>query len=140
MRTKITLLLLLLNVVLFFFIFGFERQWHTEALAAEARTRVLGPDAANIHALTIAGQSLADEVRLERQGDTWSITAPYEWPANPHAVSRIVNELQFLEHETSFSVANLDATGLSLADYGLVEPTLTVAFDSGTAPNVTTVA
>ena len=138
MRTKITLLLLLLNVVLFFFIFGFERQWHTEALAAEARTRVLGPDAANIHALTIAGQSLADEVRLERQGDTWSITAPYEWPANPHAVSRIVNELQFLEHETSFSVANLDATGLSLADYGLVEPPLTVAFDSGTAPNVTT--
>lgn len=138
MRTKITLLLLLFNVVLFFFIFGFERQWHTEALAAEARTRVLGPDAANIRTLTIAGQSLADEIRLERQGGTWSITAPYEWPANPHAVSRIVNELQFLEHETSFDVANLGATGLSLADYGLVDPPLTVSFDSGSAPNVTT--
>lgn len=138
MRTKITLLLLLLNVVLFFFIFGFERQWHTEALAEEARTRVLGPDAANIHALTITGESLDSEIRLERSGDAWSIVAPYEWPANPHAVSRIVNELQFLEHDTSFDVANLDATGLSLADYGLTDPALTVTFDAGSAPNTTT--
>lgn len=138
MRTKITLLLLLLNVVLFFFIFGFERQWHTEALAAEARTRVLGPNAANIHTLVISGNALENEVRLEREGDAWSITAPYEWPANPHAVSRIVNELQFLEHDTSFSVANLGTTGLSLADYGLDDPTLSVTFESGTAPNSTT--
>jgi hypothetical protein len=135
MRTKITLLLLLLNVVLFFFIFGFERQWRTEALAAEARTRVLGPDTANIQALSIAGQSMESAVRLERTGDTWTITAPYEWPANPHAVSRIVNELQFLEHETSFEVANLGTTGLSLEDYGLSEPSLTVSFESGSAPN-----
>ncbi len=138
MRTKITLLLLLLNVVLFFFIFGFERQWHTEALTEQARKRVLGPDAANIHALTITGASLENEIRLERNGDAWSLAAPYEWPANPHAISRIVNELQFLEHDTSFDVANLDATGLSLADYGLIDPALAVTFDAGSAPNTTT--
>ena len=30
MRTKVTLVLLFLNVVLFFFIFHFERDWRTE--------------------------------------------------------------------------------------------------------------
>ena len=100
MRTKITLFLLLLNVVLFFFIFGVERKWRTEILIDEAKSRVLGPEAANIQTLKISGDSLAESVQLERNGDSWRITSPYEWPANPHAVSRIVNELQFLEHYT----------------------------------------
>lgn len=142
MRTKITLLLLFLNVALFFFIFAFEQNWRTEELAAEARTRVLGPEAANIQGLTISGASLEAPIQLNRRGEEWTITSPYEWPANPHAVSRIVNELQFLEHETSFSVENLDATGLSLADYGLETPNLTVALTSGSvaSPATTTLA
>ncbi len=138
MRTKITLLLLFLNVALFFFIFAFDQKWRTEELAAEARTRVLGPESANIQILEISGPGLPEIVRLEREGDTWTLTSPYEWPANPHAVSRIVNELQFLEHDTSFSVANLDATGLSLEDYGLGTPSLTVTLTSGRDADATT--
>lgn len=135
MRTKITLFLLLLNVVLFFFIFGVERKWRTEILIDEAKSRVLGPEAANIQTLKISGDSLAESVQLERNGDSWRITSPYEWPANPHAVSRIVNELQFLEHYTSFAVDNLSATDLSLVDYGLDNPKLTVSFRSGSGEN-----
>ncbi|MDB4384821.1 DUF4340 domain-containing protein [Opitutaceae bacterium] len=131
MRTKITLFLLLLNVVLFFFIFGVEREWQTERLIEESRSRVLGPEAANIQSLQISGSSLPNTVQLERNGESWRIIAPYEWPANPHAVSRIINELQFLEHYTSFTVDNLGATDLSLADYGLDNPNLTVTFRSG---------
>ena len=131
MRTKITLFLLLLNVVLFFFIFGVERKWQTEQLIEDSRSRVLGPEAANIQSLQISGSSLPDTVQLERNGDSWRIIAPCEWPANPHAVSRIINELQFLEHYTSFAVDNLGATDLSLADYGLDNPNLTVTFRSG---------
>jgi hypothetical protein len=138
MRTKITLLLLFLNVALFFFIFAFDRKWRTEEQAAETRTRVLGPEAANIQALAITGRTLPEPVQLEREGDTWDITSPYEWPANPHAVSRIVNELQFLEHETSFAVANLGATGLSLADYGLDAPPLTVTLTTGSGEGAAT--
>lgn len=132
MRTKITLFLLLLNVVLFFFIFGVERTWQTEKLIEDAKSRVLGPEAANIQTLRISGDDLAEAVQLERDGDSWQITSPYEWPANPHAVSRIVNELQFLEHSASFDVDNLGATDLSLTDYGLDTPNLTVSFRSGT--------
>ena len=139
MRTKVTLILVFLNVALFFFIFGFERKWRTEENARESRRRVLGPEATNIQFIELTGPALAAPVRLERNGDSWRITAPYEWPANPFAVERIVKELQFLEHETTYEVANLSTTGLSLADYALDAPPLTVTFgsslpDAETAP------
>ncbi|MEY3773465.1 MAG: hypothetical protein RLZZ129_245, partial [Verrucomicrobiota bacterium] len=41
MRTKVTLVLVFLNVALFFFIFNFERHWRTERASLEARRRVL---------------------------------------------------------------------------------------------------
>jgi hypothetical protein len=54
-----------------------------------------------------------------------------EWPANLNAVSSILNELQFLEHETSFSTRDLEKEGRRLADYGLDQPKLTLSFTSG---------
>lgn len=135
MRTKVTLILIFLNVALFFFIFGFERQWHTDEFARDARRRVLGPEAANIQSLEIRGDTLAVPIRLERQGEGWQIAAPYQWPASPFAVGRIVEELQFLKDETSFPTADLNQNGRSLADYGLAEPALFVTFSSSTEEN-----
>ncbi len=135
MRTKVTLVLLFLNVALFFFIFKIERVWRTERVSQEARRKVLGAEAADIRSLQISGPGLTT-IKFTRQGDTWSLTEPIDWPANPHAVSRIVNELQFLEHETSFKVADLSKNGLSLADYGLDQPRLTVTFAAATGDPV----
>ncbi|MFI5356048.1 MAG: DUF4340 domain-containing protein [Opitutales bacterium] len=132
MRTKVTLILVFLNVALFGFIFKFERTWRTEQASLEARRRVLGPETADIRTLQISGPGVT-AVKLVRQGDNWSLTEPIEWPANPHAVRRIVNELQFLEHETSFKVAELAKNHQSLADYGLDHPRLTVTFTAGDA-------
>ncbi len=133
MRTKVTLILVFLNVALFFFIFKFERGWRTEQASLEARRRVLGAETADIRSLRITGPTVST-VSLTRQGDNWSLLEPIEWPANPHAVDRIINELQYLEHETSFSVADLEKNNQSLADYGLDQPRLTITFTSGTNP------
>ncbi|MBP9914090.1 MAG: DUF4340 domain-containing protein, partial [Opitutaceae bacterium] len=130
MRTKVTLVLLFLNVALFFFIFGYERNWRTERASLEARRRVLGAETADIRTLEISGPGLTT-LKLARAGEDWSLTAPLGWPANPHAVTRIVNELQFLEHVSSFSVKDLEKNGQSLADYGLAQPKLSVTFTSG---------
>lgn len=135
MRTKVTLVLLFLNVALFFFIFRFEREWRTEQAALETRRRVLGPEAANIQSLEIAGTGREEIIRLERRGDSWHLTSPLEWPANPHGVLQIVNELKLLEHEASFAVADLARNDLSLADYGLDNPQLTVTFATGADEN-----
>ncbi len=142
MRTKVTLVLLFLNVALFFFIFAFVRKWQTDVLWEESRRRVLGPEAAAIQSLDITGGRLAEPVRLEKRADGWILTKPIEWPANSHAVSRMLNELMFLEHETSFLVKDLAKSGLSLADYGLDRPQLTLTFTAGVAgsgtPSTTT--
>ncbi len=130
MRTKVTLVLVFLNVALFFFIFKFERSWRTERASLEARRRVLGPETSDIRALTLSGPGLT-ALKLTRQGTDWSLVEPIEWPANPHAVTRIISELQFLEHETSFRVADLARNDQTLADYGLAEPRLTVTFSAG---------
>ena len=125
MRTKITLVLLFLNVVLFFYIARFEMIARPDANGK----RVLGPEAASMDSFTrtnAAGVS----VRVEKRGDGWWLTQPYDWPANRNAVAGIVNELQFLEHETSFAVKDLAKSGQSLADYGLESPALTLSFTS----------
>ena len=131
MRTKVTLVLLFLNVALFFFIFRFERRWNIEKNFTEARRRVLSAETADIRSLEITGGNPVHTLALAKRGDTWFVTAPLEWPANPAAVSRILTELQFLEHETSFNVSDLDKNGQSLADYGLDHPKLTIAITSG---------
>lgn len=123
MRSKVTVVLLFLNVVLFFYIFQFEQKWRAERLNLEAKRRVLPPEIASLESFTRTARS-GESVKLEKRGDTWWLTSPYEWPANRNAVSRIHNELQFLEHETGFAVADLAKGGQTLADYGLAEPAL----------------
>lgn len=130
MRTKVTLVLLFLNAALFFFIFKFERGWRVERASLEARHRVLGAEAANIQSLKISGPGLAQPVNLVKRTDGWYLAEPFEWPANPHAVSRIIYDLQFLEHVTTFSVRDLAKNSQSLADYGLERPSLVVTFAS----------
>jgi hypothetical protein len=130
-RTKVTLVLIFLNVALFFFIFKFERNWRTEAASRESRRRVLGAEAADIRALEVTNAANpAASFSLQRNRDTWFLTKPLDWPANPHAASTMVLALQLLDHETAFAVADLPKNNLSLADYGLDQPKLTVAFSS----------
>ncbi|MGH7945815.1 MAG: DUF4340 domain-containing protein, partial [Opitutaceae bacterium] len=130
MRTKVTLVLIFLNVALFFFIFKFERNWRTEDEQRETRRRVLGPEAADIRTLEVRNSAPGASFSLQRNRDTWFLTKPVDWPANPHAASAIVLALQLLEHETAFAVADLPKSNLSLADYGLDKPKIVVAFSS----------
>ena len=136
MRTKVTLVLIFLNVALFFFIFKFERNWRTGQALNEARRRVLGPEAADIRLLEVTSTAPGGSFSLQRLRDTWFLTKPLDWPANPHAVSAIVNELQLLDHKSAFTVSDLRKNNLSLADYGLDKPKIVVAFSSSD-PTVT---
>lgn len=132
MRTKVTLVLVFLNVALFFFIFKFERSWKTETALREARRRVLGSETANIHSLSVTNPG-GTSYTLVRNRDVWTLTQPLDWPANQDAVHSIIQQLQFLENETSFNVADLAKNGQTLADYGLDRPKLTLSFTSSEA-------
>lgn len=129
MRTKVTLALIFLNVALFFYIYKFERFGDVK-VGPENRPLVLGAEAADIRLLEVTSSVPGASYSLTRKRDTWSLTKPLDWPANPHAVAAIVNGLQLLKHETAFSVADLAKSNLSLADYGLDKPKIVVAFSS----------
>ena len=134
MRTKVTLVLVFPNVALFFFIFKFERSWRTERASLEARRRVLGSEVADIRSLTVTTAAPAGGTfTLVRRGEAWWLTTPLEWPANPHAVSSLLHELQFLENVSSFNVADLAQNNQKLSDYGLDpdKPRLAVRLTSG---------
>ncbi len=132
MRTKATLVLLFLNVALFFYIFKIEKPGRIREHQQEARSLVLpGAETADIRSISITGGNPPATLALAKRGEAWFVTAPLEWPANPAAVNRILTELQFLKHETSFNVSELAKNGQSLADYGLEHPRLTIAITSG---------
>ena len=92
MRTKVTLVLLFLNVALFFFIFYLRPQWATEERLKEARRHVLGPETINIQSLEIATGGRT--VRLVKRGEGWALTQPFDWPA--------LRRSPFLLQETSY--------------------------------------
>lgn len=130
MRSKFTYVLLALNLALFGYLVLSERPGSATADLRQNSRRVLGPEAANLGALELSAHPAPDAppvtVRLRRDGDTWLLTDPVEWPANAFAVGPILTALQFLEHETSFPVSDLARNGQTLADYGLEKPRLVV--------------
>ena len=135
MRTKFTLLLVFLNVALFAYILHVRQEWITDS--ARIRDTVLpGDQTADIQALTL-GLGDSPPIELRRSGqNAWSIIKPVNWPANPNAVSHIINALQFLKHYAVFNVAEVAKGGQHLADYGLERPAITLGFvpAGGTTP------
>lgn len=127
MRTKVTLILLLLCIALYAFIFYFDHDIRATVSPGAAR-RILGPEVDAIERLEIVNDILAAPVSLEKRGSDWFFAGTGGWPANTNAVQRILSELQFLEHETSFEVSKLADAGQTLADYGLEKPALVLRF------------
>lgn len=127
MRTKVTLVLLFLNVALFYYIFQFLKPF--DPPQAHSR-KVLPPEVAAIERLEVRRTGGASLV-FEKRADTWYLGAPYDWPADRNAIERLLNELRLLEHETSFEVAKLPDTGQKLADYGLDPAGIVLVLGSG---------
>jgi hypothetical protein len=123
-RTKVTLILIFLNVALFYFIFFVHRDF----APATDKSGILGPEVANIQALAITNVSGETLTRLERRGEKWFLTQPVAWPANEFAVRTIISELQFLRPISTFSLEEVQKTGQTLADFDLEKPPLTLSF------------
>jgi hypothetical protein len=130
MRTRLTLVLLGANLALFGFIFFLQYQDEREAGIDRTR-RVFGSEASNIDYLEIRLPHEEEARVLRREGDKWNIKAPIQWPANFFAVNRILQQIEFLEKETSFRTSDLKRTGQSLDHYGLETPRAEFIFGRG---------
>jgi hypothetical protein len=132
MRYKFTILLVILNLGLFSLIFYLEKQAATIGAFERAKRLVFPPGfVEDSDHLEIEGRELTQNWTLVRKMDQWFLDSPINWPANIYAVSRMINQLKFLEWETRFSVSEIKKAGRSLADYGLEEPKAILSLSYG---------
>jgi hypothetical protein len=126
MRTKVTLVLLLLNVALFAWIVQARQRWRVAAEDADRDRHPLRELAINLQGITV-GAPGATAVTLEKRGGrTWHMAAPLDWLANDTAVNTIIGLIQDLSAKVTLPVSGLTANGQTLADYGLDKPELTL--------------
>lgn len=133
MRYKLTLVLIVLNLLVYYLVVHLERK---NIIGAEHAGNIFGlfsSEVLTIERLEIGGSLVGETRVLEREDQTWLITSPVYWPANYFAVQRILTQLQFLKAEARFSVEEIEQSGQSLADYGLDNPSLVFSFGVGGA-------
>ncbi len=128
MRTKITLLLLILVCGFLSYIIFFEKDYNTDPRISDARGLILSPEIAEIDYLKIESSRLPTTPILKKTAKGWELVSPVNWPANFFAVNRILAQLQFLEKENSFLVDQLNESDQTLADFGLDPADLTLTY------------
>lgn len=129
MRTRWTILLILLNAILFGYLL-FDQRETIDPEAIETTRKILPMTGDQIERLVVDGDVLEERKVIQRTGeDRWRIQSPVEWPANIFAVNRILNEIQELRPVTSFSLEDLQRGGTNLAEYGLDEPRLSLTVE-----------
>lgn len=131
MRFKFTVFLLLLNVITFSLIAYLNHQAKQVEPSTGGLSRQIGRELIDADRIELHGQGIETPRILERKGSTWHLIEPMQWSANYFAINRILNQLQFLEEEASFSVDEIEKTGQSLADYGLENPLLKIVIAEG---------
>lgn len=131
MRFKFTVFLLALNVITLGLIAYLNHQAKQVESTTGGLSGQIGRELIDADRIELHGRGIETPRVLERKGSNWSITAPMQWSANYFAINRILNQLQFLEEEASFSVDEIGKTGQTLADYGLEDPLLKLTIAQG---------
>ncbi|MDP0500311.1 MAG: DUF4340 domain-containing protein [Verrucomicrobiota bacterium JB022] len=119
MRFRLTLFLLLANLVVFGTILLLEQRG--EVVSAESIHRRVLPVGfiEQLEAVELSGNQANRTWTLERQDRDWWVQAPVRWPANRFALERLLDQLLHLRWETRFSMRELESSGRSLGEYGL---------------------
>ena len=131
MRFKFTIFLLALNVIAFGLIAYLNHQAKKVEPSTGGLSRQIGRELIDADRIELHGRGIETPRILERKGSTWHLIEPMQWSANYFAINRILNQLQFLEEEASFSIDEIENTGQSLADYGLENPLLKIVIAEG---------
>ena len=131
MRFKFTIFLLALNIIAFGMIAYLNYQAKQVEPSTGGLSRQIGRELIDADRIELHGRGIETPRILERKGSTWHLIEPMQWSANYFAINRILNQLQFLEEEASFSVDEIEKTGQSLADYGLEDPLLKIVIAEG---------
>ncbi|MEO0509222.1 MAG: DUF4340 domain-containing protein [Verrucomicrobiota bacterium] len=131
MRFKFTIFLVVLNIIVFGLITYLNKSAEQLDDSMGGLSGQIGRELVEADQIELRGSMSAENWVLQREGSNWRITEPIQWAANYFAVSRILNQLQFIEEQASFTVDEIAKSGQTLADYGLKEPSLELIISEG---------
>lgn len=120
MRFKLTLLLIIANLVTFGFI------WKNSSGNSATEISALSLFSADISSVSVRSNAPDASYTLSKAGTTWVVEKPFAWNADIFAVNRLLSELRFLDSSFGFSVEEVAEAGNTLSSYGLEKPFATV--------------
>ena len=120
---KRTWLLLLLNILVFGFIFLLEMVPHRFTGAHERL--VLAPGLVQASQFIELDSAEGYSWKIGPKGKGWFIYSPIVWPANKSAVSEITYALERMKWDAKFPISEL-RDNQSLADFGLQDPLIEI--------------
>ncbi len=126
MRFKLTLFLLLANLVTFGLIWKLQ---HDLSLPPVNDAPIFP---AGIRKIAVSGAGVAGTWAVEKKQHVWQLTEPFSWDADSAAVETIVNQLNFTKLDGSFSLSEAIENGNKAESYGLDNPKLVVTVSGGT--------
>lgn len=127
MHTKHLLILIVLNLAAFGLILTLRDRQQNHSHAHPIGLNLPAGTFESLESLTISTPLLPKDRIFVKKKQQWMIQSPVEWAANPFAIQRLLNQLEFLEHEISFKLEDMETSGQTLSDYGLHDPLLTIA-------------
>ncbi|MDQ3545188.1 MAG: DUF4340 domain-containing protein [Verrucomicrobiota bacterium] len=122
MKTRTTLLLLILVVVLGVWIKFFESKTPNTATAKREAGNVVNFDRAKLEGITI--QNGDDRIELRQQAGKWRLTAPVKDQADGAVVDNLISDLEAWRKESSIAAQEVTAEKGRMAEFGLVQPKL----------------
>jgi len=118
-------MLLLAAVVLFTFIYFFERTLPSSDAPAAPPPRLVSIQPQEVTAVQLR-RTNHFVLRVERTNETWNLTAPISYPAADVAIEQLLSALAGMTSYTYISPEELKAGHKSIAEFGLDVPVATL--------------
>src|ERR1700722_18033400 len=127
MNTKNTWVWLVLAAMLFAFIWFFEN--HLRPAAPPPTTILAGLQPSEVTSVQVI-PSGALEIRADRTNDSWVLSKPVSYPAQPAVIETLLEALQKLAPATKISAAELSQHKDSEAEFGFENPQISLVVES----------
>ena len=131
MKLRTTLLLVVLNAVVFFFLLRQESPFDLRTRMGSTEAGILNRPMSEVVGIRVDGQTLERPYHLILEQGRWRIQEPVQWDANAFAVRSMISQMEAAEVSVRFPVSDIQSRQQSLADFGLEDPHLVVHLDYG---------
>lgn len=123
-KFRLTLVLLVLNVIAFISLFLLSNGQYKNYQESQGLNYAITSFTQALEGIHIQSKQLQESIKILKQNNNWIIDEPVQWPANNFSVNQIIHQLNLLKESAKFTYDELIETDQNLQDFGLDDPKL----------------